>query len=119
MSDMFEQKVEGIKKHSEAVLMSLKEQITVAMDALKKANKEYEECPKEDASENAQLMTARENQARANHTLFMLQKRYEAFEQSLTNYTPIGIVTLGSIVELLLESIDGEQPDTTDVRYHC
>ena len=42
MSDMFEQKVEGIKKHSEAVLMSLKEQITVAMDALKKANKEYE-----------------------------------------------------------------------------
>lgn len=111
MSDNFQQKVVDIERRGLVKIEEIKHELEDAMDALKKANKELEECPKEDASENAPLQTARENQARANHTLFALQKRLNAFEQSLTNYTPIGVITMGSTVQIVLETIDGSTPE--------
>lgn len=110
MSDTFEQTAAEILERGTALIEEIKQQIDKAMEDLKIANKELEECPKEDARENAQLQTAREKQARANHVLFMLQKRLNAFEQSLMNYTPIGVVTLGTTVKLILETIDGKPP---------
>ena len=84
---------------------------------VKKAEKELAECPKEDASENAQLQTARENLARANHVLFMLQKRLQAFEACVVGYTYRGVITLGSTVELNLLSVDNNPPNFEPHRF--
>lgn len=93
------------------IIANLKKEVAEAQENVKKAERELAEVPKEDASENAQLQTARENQARANHVLFMLQKRLQAFEDCIVGYTYHGEITLGSTVQLEVLKIDGKEPE--------
>lgn len=113
MTESFEQTAKALEDKGLLLIEDIKIKLREAMDALAIANKELEECPKEDARENAQLQTAREKQARANHECFMQQKRLDAFESSLTNYEPIGVITMGTTVQITLVSIDGNSPDAS------
>lgn len=111
MSDTFQLEAERLAQKGAAIIEEKKIEYSKAVEALQVAQKIYDECPKEDASENAPLQTAIENRARAHHKVWILDRELDALKESMTNYEPLGIVQLGTTVKLILTQINGVTPE--------
>lgn len=75
-----------------------------------KIKKEIDELDKGDASENAPLQVARENLSRTINIAGTLLQQIEALKSNKRIYTPSGVITLGTTIELKVLAVNGEVP---------
>lgn len=99
------------------IISELQTKCSELAKALDEANENVRKQEKTDARENADLQSARERQAVANHTYISVQKQLAALKQCIEDYVPKGAVTLGTTVELNLLAVDGSTPNITATHF--
>lgn len=113
--------LEAKAKEFDQVIQTLIDKTTADMEtekeALEKAKAVLMATDKGDASENAPLQIARDEVAMRTSMVSLFSKRIESMESDIGNYTPNGIISLGTTAEVTLINVPDGLTQLKNSRY--